>query len=330
MSKNLNFTGVLIAFSLFLALGFLFGRSRSGSLPVENNASCSASMRRVIAAAQGDVYDYAGVTEFDEPGVEYLASYSVDGDALTDPALGPVPFDLKDEQNDFQLQNEAWKVFTELIPPQDRTMVAQFNVFTDGADNTLAAVDQIGENPSAWILEVDIADLEDESEFLFTVIHEYAHLLTLNASQVTPDEDIIRDPYNLVLQTEKAALCRDYFTGLGCSHPDSYIREFHERFWREIDDEWKRVDALQYQAGSQIPYYNALHDFYRSHLDRFVDDYAVTHPTEDIAESFAYFIFSPKPVGDSIKEQKVAFFYEYPELVRLREDILTGACALDD
>jgi len=55
----------------------------------------------------------------------------------------------------------------------------------------------------------------------------------------------------------------------------------------------------------------------------------VTHPAEDIAESFTYFVFTPKPTGNSIKEQKIAFFYEYPELVKLRSDILNGACSLD-
>jgi hypothetical protein len=59
-----------------------------------------------------------------------------------------------------------------------------------------------------------------------------------------------------------------------------------------------------------------------------VDDYATTHPTEDIAESFAYFVFSPEPTGDSIKDQKIAFFYEYPELVKLRQSILQGGCSI--
>jgi hypothetical protein len=59
-----------------------------------------------------------------------------------------------------------------------------------------------------------------------------------------------------------------------------------------------------------------------------VDDYSTTHPAEDIAESFTYFVFGPKPTGNSIKEQKIAFFYEYPELIHLRENILSGACSL--
>ena len=136
-----------------------------------------------------------GVTDYSEPDFYYLATYSVQGDAITNPTFESVPNDLKDEQKDFALQNEGWKIFTDLIPPQDRQMVAQYNTFTDGYSNTLAAVDQTKADPSQWILEIDIADLEDKDSLLFTMIHEYAHILTLNASQVTPDQEIVDDPY---------------------------------------------------------------------------------------------------------------------------------------
>jgi hypothetical protein len=217
-------------------------------------------------------------------------------------------------------------MFTDLIPQKDRRMVVQFNVFTDGFENTLAAVDQEKDNPSEWMLEVDIADLQKKDALMFTIIHEYAHLLTLNASQVTPDQEIVDDPYNLSLQADKAAACSNYFAGTGCSHEDSYIHIFYNRFWADINDEWAKVDALQYGTEDLTPYYDGLYHFYKTHQNQFVDDYSTTHPTEDIAESFAYFVFSPRPRGNSIKERKITFFYEYPELVQLREDILNGAC----
>jgi hypothetical protein len=106
------------------------------------------------------------------------------------------------------------------------------------------------------------------------------------------------------------------------------MQAFYTRFWLHINEDWEKVDALQYGSEDLNPYYEGLYSFYKSHQDQFVDDYATTHPTEDIAESFAYFVFTPKPNGDSIKEQKIAFFYEYPELVQLRADILGGACSL--
>ena len=330
MSKTVNFIVVLSVLVLFFAGGLLLGRQRLFPLSPESYAVCALSMEQVIESGLGDVYNYEEVTEFEEPTTYKLADYSVEGDMLTNPVLKSVPVDLRDERGNSALQSEAWGMFIELIPAQDRQMVAEFKVFTDGYSNTLAAVDQSEQDLSLWVLEVDIADLEDRDALIFTMIHEYAHLLTLNASQVTPDADTYKDPYNLELQREKAADCPNYFAGTGCSHADSYIHTFYTRFWMDIHAEWQKIDELQYGTTDYVPYYNALYDFYLAHRDQFVGDYAVTHPAEDIAESFTHFVFSPRPVGNSIKEQKIAFFYEYPELVQLREDILNGVCSLSN
>lgn len=327
MPRNAGFIVALFALILALFFGIYLGGQNAPLLEAESYAACAARMEGVIAGGQGDVYDYEGVTELIEPDLHYLAIYGVQGDRIVDPLLKPVPPRLGNQQKDSALQNEAWEIFIDLIPAQDRAMLAQYNVFTDGFGNVLAAVDQTPEDPALWILEIDIADLEDRSSLIFTLIHEYAHLLTLNASQVAPDEELVTDPYNLVLQTEKALLCPTYFTGLGCSRAGSYIHAFHARYWTEIEDAWERVDALQYSGAEPVVYYNALHEFYEAHTDRFLDDYSVTHPTEDIAEAFAYFVFSPQPAGLSLREQKIAFFYDYPELVRLRSDILTNLCS---
>jgi hypothetical protein len=57
-----------------------------------------------------------------------------------------------------------------------------------------------------------------------------------------------------------------------------------------------------------------------------VTPYAVTSPEEDIAESWAHFIFDKKPTDNSIGEQKLLFFYGYPELVSLRNQIVNNIC----
>ena len=328
MSKNISFMGVLLSLVLFLFIGLYFGQKSILPLGLDAYASCAVSMDQVLDSGKGDVYNFTGVTNFEEPAFYYLASYDVEESTITDPILKTVPKDLQDEQHDTVLQQEAWSIFTTLIPVQNRQMVSQFNVFTDGYSNTLAAVDQTENDLSQWMLEVDVADLEDKDALIYTMVHEYAHLLTLNSSQVTPDADTYKDPLNPELQKEKAAACSTYFVGTGCTHPDSYMNAFYNRFWADISDEWQQVDALQYGAEDLVPYYNGLYAFYLKHKDRFVDDYAVTHPAEDIAESFTYFVFNPKPVGNSIRDQKLAFFYEYPELVQLREDILSGACSM--
>ncbi len=74
-------------------------------------------------------------------------------------------------------------------------------------------------------------------------------------------------------------------------------------------------------------YDNMLYAFYQKYSDQFVDDYATTDPSEDMAETFAYFVYSPKPAGDTIRDQKILFFYDYPELIQARDQILNNTCA---
>lgn len=328
MKKNQTFIIILHAVGLFILLGIALGRYASSVWSAQTPGPvCAVTMTEIIASAQGDVYNMQGVSDYSEPDFYYLASYSVHGDKITGPAYESIPGDLKDEQNDLALQNEGWIIFTDLIPPQNRQNVAQYNIFTDGLSNTLAAVGQTHDDPSQWSLEIDIADLQDKNAFMFTMLHEYAHILTLDASQVTPDQEIVDDPSNPSLLASKAAACPNYFTGTGCSYEDSYIQAFYNRFWVDLNDEWIKIDALQYETENLLPYYDGLYNFYKTHQNQFLDDYSVTHPDEDIAEAFAYFIFSPRPTGNSIKEQKIAFFYEYPELVELRTNILDSLCA---
>ncbi len=47
----------------------------------------------------------------------------------------------------------------------------------------------------------------------------------------------------------------------------------------------------------------------------------ISNPEEDIAEAWTMFVLNPKPAGDSIAEEKMLFFYDYPELVKLRAEI---------
>jgi hypothetical protein len=309
-----------------LAFGYAIGTYLSAPFETDPVASsCPVTMADIIQSAKGNVYE-VNDPNYVEPDSHILVTYSVSGDEIVSPVIVPISSDLKDEQQNSASQEEAWQMFTTLIPAKDRRMIAQYLIFTDGSEETLAAVDQLPNDPTRWILEVDVADLENKDALLFTLIHEYAHLLTLNDSQVNIDQEVYKDRTNSSLLESKAAACPTYFTGIDCSHSDSYVNAFYQRFWVAITPEWKKIDVLQYEDDLN-PYYAGLYNFYLTHQDQFVDDYSTTHPTEDIAESFTYFVFSPKPKGTSIRDQKILFFYEYPELIELRQFILQGTCS---
>jgi hypothetical protein len=251
-----------------------------------------------------------------------LVTYTVQGNELTQPLYEAVPADLQDEQADSATQYAIWSYFSTMIPEQNREFLTEFSVLTDGKNNLLAAVAQSSQDPAHWRLEVDIADAHNYENLTFTLIHEFGHLLTLNERQVSPSAAVFNHPTDPDVAAQEAAMCSNFFVGEGCSRDDSYINQFYGRFWADKYDEWHKVETI----GDDYHYYTRLSEFYEKYQDQFVTEYAATNPGEDIAESWTYFILTPKPQGSTIAEHKVLFFYEYPELVESRQAILSNLC----
>ena len=251
-----------------------------------------------------------------------LVTYPVNGDQLSDPQLESIPNNLKKYQSDFPTQQKAWKLFTTLIPVDQRRMIAEYQVITDGPGNVLGVVEQTSSDPNKWIFEIDIADIQDTKNLVFTFLHELGHLVTLNSSQVPPDLQVFNHPDNERIYNREAAACPYYFPGEGCSLPDSYINKFFDKFWNGLYSEWHQIDIIQNDNKRQ----DKLDAFYQKYKDQFVDDYAVTDPNEDIAETWAFFLLSPKPHGDTIADQKLLYLHQYPELAQTRGEILQNLC----
>lgn len=281
-------------------------------------ASCPETVSTILSAATTP-------GEYREPAPEVsLATYKVTGEQISDPVFDSVPADLKSDQDNLVAQQFVWTYFTSLIPEEDRRMVSHYTVLTDGQANLLAAVAPSPSDPSQWTLEVDIADATDYGNLTFTMIHEFGHLLTLNADQVPPSMAIFSNPHDTIIYDQQAAACTNYFTGEGCSNSNSYINQYYQHFWKDIYAEWSQIDQIQ----DQHDYYQELSQFYQHYEDRFVSEYATTNPGEDIAESWAFFVLGPKPQSNTVADQKVLFFYEHPELVQLRAQILTRLCTV--
>ncbi len=294
--------------------------------PTAPPASCPTETNAIIQAANNEslpLSRFPSVDTGDAVDIP-LVSYSVSGDQLSAPLLAKgVPADLLPYQTDFVAQHDIWKLFTRLIPSTQRSMLAQFQIMTDGPGGVLSAVEQTGDDPQRWVLESDIADAVDTRNLAFTLLHEFGHLLTLNAAQVPPDLNVFNTPNSNKVLDRAVAACSTYFPGEGCSEPKSYVNAFFSHFWPNLYNEWDKIDQISDDGRRDAK----LHSFYRKYEDQFVDSYAVTSPVEDIAETWAYYVLSPKPSGNSIADQKIAFFYAYPELVALREQIRTAVCA---
>lgn len=289
--------------------------------PPTENATCPAVTDQIMEVATSGSDSGSESKKSDEEVT--LVTYSVSGDRITNPVYEKVNSNLLDLQNDSAAQQKVWNYFTALIPLDERRSLAEYSIMTDGAANTLAAVSQTQYNPDLWSLQVDIADTNNIYDLTYTFVHEFGHLLTLGPDQVPPSIAVFNNPDDNNIYTKEVAACPDYFPGEGCSKPNSYINAFYNQFWTNIYEEWNKINLEE----NDDAYYQKLDDFYAKYKDQFVTDYAVTNPEEDIAESWAFFVLGAKPAGNTIAEEKTLFFYQYPELVQLRQNILNNLCA---
>ncbi len=199
-----------------------------------------------------------------------------------------------------------WGAFINLVPAQYRTNIAQLLIY-EGEDDTLAFVSPLGETNEQWVLAVNIwadmftkdEEVADMRDFQQTLIHEFAHVLTLNDTQIYPAE-------------ERRDCPNTYFTDEGCTNKEAILNQFVHRFWHH--------DAPGFHIDNEFG-----SDFYAENKSQFINEYAATNPVEDLAESFLHFVYAPKPTGDlTVAQQKMNFFYDFPSLVKLRKDLREG------
>ncbi|WP_243292026.1 putative zinc-binding metallopeptidase [Bacillus sp. FJAT-47783] len=210
---------------------------------------------------------------------------------------GKIDFE-KDEQH-----QQIWSYVTKIVPEKIMSRITSFEVGTDGKDEMLAYVVPNDDTNQTWLLGVDKKDAFDSKGKLVikdiqdTIIHELGHIMTLNDTQM---QDVEEDT-------------KTYTTDEGTLKKDAYLNQFYETFWKDIHEEWKK--AMEAESDE------AMNQFYEKHKSKFISEYAMTNPEEDIAESFMRFIVDEKPKGDTMAEEKIRFFYQFDELVKLRKEM---------
>lgn len=244
-----------------------------------------------------------------------LVIYELDGDVLVNPQFIDVDDTYVAFRDDQDKHREVWEMFRQLIPEQARSLLSGLIIFTDGRDETLAYVEPDSNDNDQWLLAVDIMDADESMAMKATLLHEFAHLLTLQNKQMDMNEEVLvaeeDDPIHAI--AEEA--CAYYFvSGMGCIKEASYLNQFYSQFWTDIADEWRERGVEDDE--------DELEKFYGDYEIRFVTEYAAASPEEDIAETWTYFILSPLTDGNEIWEQKILFFRQYPEQLQLRVDIL--------
>jgi hypothetical protein len=160
--------------------------------------------------------------------------------------------------------------------------------------------------------------------------------------------------------TQKEADCtlNHYSANSGCMNDNSYLNLFFQKFWADIYPEYHYWFEFTDDPKKLSELVSAFRQNYDS---RFVTHYAMTNPTEDFAESFTAFVLWDEEMisnyknlcsekkgqwgaawgwnliqdGDwsywhwchkiysynAIWEEKILFFYDFPELVEMRDFI---------
>lgn len=179
-----------------------------------------------------------------------------------------------------------WQLFGKVAGRDDiKKWLVSFEVFNDANNDTAASVWASQVAPGKWHMNVNAAFTDDRKDLIHTMVHEYGHIVTLNNSQV---------------DGQVTGTCPVIQISEGCTVQGTVISQFYQSFWLDYDNPESQADYDQ---------------------SRFVSDYATTNLSEDVAESFSHFVLRPRPSGDSIRDQKVQLFYNYPDMVDLRSRI---------
>lgn len=140
-----------------------------------------------------------------------------------------------------------------------------------------------------------------QADMVAKLIHEYAHLLTMDEAESVISDTCPADQY--------------YFKPYGeCYIADSYMNLYYQAFLNGYEEKW--LYAGNRTVEGRIA-------FYEKNKDSFVTTYATINPFEDIAESFSNFMLTSYNASPhTIPERKVNFFYQFPELVEYRAFVL--------
>ena len=256
-----------------------------------------------------------------------MANYKVKSDGTLELTFVESNMDQKLQKfNNEVLHQELWDIYTSITPESILSQVYYFIIYTDDyGGNEVAAVIPSFDNLTKWDLSIDPVDLIPSNEkidrlfYIPTMIHENAHMISLNSKQGDSDSLSFEELTKQNLLKKQRDCSPNYYSDLaGCLHDDSYLNKFFQRFWTDIYSEhewWWEYNTLD-------EYYAATDDFYQKYQPQFLTEYAIDSPDEDFAESFMAFVLKdPSPNDNTIPNQKMMFFYEYSELVEMRDFI---------
>lgn len=224
---------------------------------------------------------------------------------------------LKNNSVNDKLAAYYWEEFNRIFPKDlIQKYIKRIVLMTDGLDEKTGALQRMNFKNDKWQLEIDVQDVNFKTknkkrlhESVYTLVHEFGHLLTLNKTQIRPTTKPDQNEGEL------------YLTHEGEAYKESYINRFVSLFWKgALLTRW---DTIQREyCSTEANCVEELTYLYQSNRSEFITVYAAESPEEDIVESWTAFILRPKIRRPrTIAHKKINFFYKFPELVAYRKSI---------
>ena len=170
-------------------------------------------------------------------------------------------------------------------------------IYNNSESDTSAYVAPLDSANETWLLAINTDwylndEYIDTVELMMTLVHEYAHVYSLNAEQVDAS----------VLEEE----CSTIYLQEWCVNSETILHTFITTF-RSYED----FKVTEHGAAWADESYNQ---------EEFVTWYAATNAVEDFAESYAHYMLSAEIYADdTLVHQKLKFFDQFPELQKKRE-----------
>jgi hypothetical protein len=286
----------------------------------------NACLDRLNTVLETKPLESIGNSIYEKEGASFnLVVYKVAGDEIKDPAVLYVPDEYRKYQKDTAAHLRIWKFYVALVPAELRTLVDEFVIFTDGPEgDAVAWVQPSSTREGYWQVGIDLLDADYPVYLADTLIHETGHVLTLSASQLPSNDNHY---YYYDDKKHQFYGCDQFVVAGSCTLPNSYINLFYQKFWKKSYAEWWDLDQKAQDTNTTDEYFAVMEQFYGEHEDWFLDSYAATSIEEDMAESFAFFALHPKPRDTRVFQQKITFYYDFPELVAYRQQMIQGLCS---
>lgn len=206
------------------------------------------------------------------------------------------------------LNKTLWEKTLLILPEDYDVFIKKYIVFSDGREGINASTGTDANDNSEYEFYIDPKDAFDENDefepkrFILNIVHEYGHVIAQNNTQIDVKS---KEPGTFIVTD-------------GRLNEDSYLYAFYKRFWVDHYDAAK----IRREISDPTEKRQVQLDFYEKHKDEFITDYATVSINEDFAESFCYFVLMKEiPEDQQLLFDKIRFFYEYDELVELRDEM---------